>query len=304
MDAQIRLQVSAISFNIHGFCNQFWTGWHKERTTGKLFRNNKDDCRFDFALLQEAWDPTTSRIVAASAGYKNGVHTQRPNPSQISIYGNGLATLTDWQIVDKGHEEWLHYNKHQYEGGFGAWKGFSWIRVQHNKYKYARLVIYNLHGTAGDIKKVGTERLVAENLVQLGKHIVAYAADDAVMVGGDFNWRHRLRAPDMRPHDGPIDAKYNAYFANAPDVVRYDALDDMRKAAGGDLHDAAWLLVGTHDHFAGVDKFFVKNGKDVSIRVLDLPYLGSNTPFHGLSDHHPLAMYFELTFQKGYNNTI
>jgi hypothetical protein len=116
-----------------------------------------------------------------------------------------------------------------------------------------------------------------------------------VIVGGDFNWRWRWRAYSAQPEDGPIDADYNALF-EGKDIVRYNALDKLRISAGGELLDVAWILKKTHEHLSPVDKLFVKSGKRVTIKVLDSPYLNTGTPWHKLSDHNPMALYFELTF--------
>lgn len=288
----VTLSLSALTFNIHGFVSNFWTGWKKERRIGELLQKDDTGKRFDFFLATEAWDPIASKIIAYKAGYENAIHSLRPEPCKFSVYGNGISIMTDWKIVDMGHETWKNFNSAQWEGPHGAMKGFTFVKLQHKSHENARVIVYNLHGSAAEYKQIKTEKQIWENYDQLAQHIKRWCADDAVIVGGDFNWRHRWRADGARPEDGPRDQSYNARFPE--DYPRYDVYGNMCKVSG--LVDVEYILTKKLEHLSSVDRFFVKQGKDVTINVTKSQYLYTDTPWHGLSDHHPVSLYFDLTF--------
>lgn len=321
MTTEQRVKVRALTYNIQGFVSQFWTGWAKERKMGRLMR----EASVDVCVMQEAWDGLTSRVIKRAGGFEWGCHTKRPRWGDkniekrgidandeacvcrigcglcgrpLSVYGNGLATLvrnvnTTWQIIDKGRETWRNKNKRQWEGGIGAWKGFSWVRLRHVTHEF-ELVVYNLHGMAADLNDYKTEFKAWGNYLQLGKHIMANARDAAVLVGGDFNWRHRWRSAESRPEECGVDGKYNALFSGIG--PRYDVFDSFRKSAGGKLWDVEWVQNGKYDWSAPVDRFWVRNGKGVHFENVKTTYLYKDTPWHGLSDHHPVMLDFDLVY--------
>jgi endonuclease/exonuclease/phosphatase family metal-dependent hydrolase len=279
--------LSAITFNINSFVPCFLTAFSKERKIAQLLKSDKHGKPFDFFIAQEAWDMISSRYIAYKAEYQNAIHSSR----QL-IGGDGLTIQTDWKILESGHEPWNITNKKNIKGGVIFRKGFSYVKLQHNTHPNARLTIYNVHCSRKQHKKGKREKIMAQNLQQLVDHINTHATDDAIIVGGDFNWRHRWRAHGARPDEGRIDPEYNMGFTK--DDERHDPLDVLAKGAG--LTDVEFILKKTYDHYAPIDKFFVKNGSSVSITVKDSPYLYKHTPWSGISDHHPLALYFDLNF--------
>jgi hypothetical protein len=288
-DETVTLHLSAITYNIHAFVNQFWTGNHKEKRIAQLLKNDGTGKPYDIVCLDEAWQKSASQLIQRDTGYRNAVHSVKTSPQGRSVYGDGLATLTNWHIVAEQRVCWKHHNWGSWEGKIGAWKGFSYVKLQHPVHPRIQLVVYNLHGLSahGGEHQVKVE----ENFRQLGEHVAAHAAHDAVLVGGDFNWRHRWRAPGRRPEQGPIDPDYGQ---DHPEWPRCDAFGVLMEVGG--LLDAEYAVKGTYDWSTAVDRWFVKSGREVDIRVTKWNYLGQGTPYHGLSDHHPQELHFELTY--------
>lgn len=282
MEDEVRINV--LTFNIHGFVAQFWTGFKKERTTGKLL----NQYNYDIACIQEAWDPNTSRIIKYTGGYKHATHSTR-GTAFCPFYGNGLSTITNWTIVERDNVSWRHHSRKAYEGAFGADKGFSWARLKH-PHKDITLVVYNLHGLASDQKHY-MHKEVYENFEQLGKHIKEHHASDAVLVAGDFNCRHRWRPLDARVGEGPIDTDF------CPGDKRYDQYGILMSTAG--LTDTEKIIKGEYPWLSPVDRWFFKSGADTEVTVANAEYLYIDTPWHGLSDHHPYRAEFVIKKTHG-----
>ena len=274
--------VKTITYNIHAFIGQFWTLWNKEHKIAQLIKENK----YDFVCLQEAWDSSSSKIIQKKTGYIHSMHSQRPD-CILSVYGNGLSTLTNWKILQEGYVFWKEKNWKQYEGKFGSHKGFSYAKIQHPEFEDCQIVVYNLHGLAGD--KTMQDK-VFKNFQQLGEHIAINFPDDAVLIGGDFNCRHRWRPLDARTNEGPIES-HETYGTG---LKRYDAFGVLQNISG--VRDSEFLAKGTHEHLAAVDKWFVKDGRYVKIKVTGWNYLGAETKWHGLSDHHPQELEIDISF--------
>lgn len=273
------VNITAITFNIHAFIAQFWTLYHKERTIGKLLEQG----HYEIVCLQEAWHSAASRIIQ-HYGHYNAVHSHRE--TCCGLYGNGLATLSTWIIVQKGFQSWLHHNPAQFEGGIGADKGFSWVKLEHPETQ-VNIVVYNLHGFAPDEKHY-CEKKIYDNFKQLAEYINDHHPEAAVLVGGDFNCRHRWRPLDARPTEGPVD------LGHCYNNTRYDQFRILMSVAG--LTDSEWVIKGEYAWSSPVDRWFFKSGKNVKVSVKSAVYLYKDTPWTGLSDHHPYSVEFTLEF--------
>ena len=288
------VSLSVMTYNIHRFAPSVklllpWVNSGPENRMGDLMKTVIDGkSRPTFALLQESWTDLSSTRIQSRAGYKGGIHTERP--SGLSVYGNGIATLYDWNVLGRGKEFWKNVNPKQFEGGLGAHKGFSYVKLQHPSNKNLVIVVYNLHGMAADLNRADAEKKAYDNFKALADHIRKYAPTDAVIVGGDFNWRWRWRKADGRPELGDVDQTYNnVYPANQQRFVPFGALTD----AG--LVDYEMALKGRHEFSTPVDRVFFKSGSRVKLVAKKSDYLDKGTPWETLSDHNPLVLTLEAT---------
>jgi hypothetical protein len=288
-DHSITLKLSALTFNINGATTNFFAFWKKERKIANLLRRNRNKCKFDFFLGQEVQGFLAQKVIAYITGYSHIVSSHvSPFHCHLSLCRNGLVTMTEWKILEQGQEVWSNQTKSYLR----AQKGFTWVKLQHKDYPNAKLTIYNVHGVARNMKKEGTEKKTMENFNQLADHISMNVDEDAVIVGGDFQWRHKWRPTNSRPTEGYIDPYYNKMFN--PSTTRYDPFQVLMDKSG--IQDVEYYLRRSYDHLGPVDKFFFKNGTNVFVNILDSPYLFRHTPWTGLSDHHPVALYFDITF--------
>lgn len=261
------------------------------------------------------------------------VFGKRVEVDKPRIYGNGLSTLSQWIPLDWNRDYWDQANIYQFEVPKSAdsgpvTKGFTWIRLQHPTQANAKIILYNLHGMAdkvgplnekdlmgrifGTLRLLGSVfnklpsgsqlRLEAEekafkNFQKLANHVRDMSnkhPDHAILVGGDFNWRHRWRPSNARPSDGTIDEPgYNSFFKDR-NINRFDPFGAMMDRAG--LTDYEKALTGSYAHSTPVDRWFFKNGTNISITPKSTEYWDVGTPWATISDHNPFILKFDLTF--------
>jgi len=225
-----------------------------------------------------------SREISKRAEFENALHTNT-NPR------HGLAIHTSWKILEHAYVPWTTSTSER--------RGFMFAKLQHPSDPQLRLTLYTLNTTIKTLEQVYadaplSETLLAQNMIQIATHIQQNARDDAVILAGNFNWKHMWRPLDARPDVGYIEKTYNDLFTDANS--RWDALAVLTQLAS--MVDAEYLATKTLDHLAPVDKVFIRQGKDTKITLTKREYLYKHTPWTGLSrKHHPVSIDFELSHQ-------
>ncbi|KAJ3082954.1 hypothetical protein HK102_001364, partial [Quaeritorhiza haematococci] len=282
-----------VSYNIHGFNTagdpppkSFFNWWGDNRLYTMADRLNVINVGLkpDVLILQEAWDTRNGKILARQMNYQEHFKATGIDLLDGKLYGNGLDTLSDWEVLETGGEGWGYENRDQWE--HIVKKGWTFARIRHRVCKDFELDIYNLHGIASS-NNPPTKELqdrILPTYVRLGEFINQKSAGRAVIVAGDYNQRHRWRPRNIRPERGDYDPNYSQ---SAPDI-----LGDFMALTN--LQDADAVVSNTYSWIAGVDKVFFRDSgggsgnAPISLRPISVVSFNGDE-FKDLSDHTPLA---------------
>jgi hypothetical protein len=280
-DIDISINVTAISINMDTSIRGILNGFTIERFIGWLLSRKEQPKRYDIACLQGVWFALASQIIRVTSGYRYAFNNSPIG--RFGVGGDGLATMTDWRILDKGRVPWLHnIGTHHL--------GFSYTRLQHMNFRKIQIVVYNVHGIWPEKYGDYIEDKVNDNMRQLGQHISQYARFDAVLVGGDFKWHHRLRPIGTRANEGPVDPRFHI------SKKRYDAFGTLMMYGG--LCDCEWEFKKQYPWASGLERWFYKSGLEVQVQLNQLSYMGKGTPWYKICNCTPLLVEFRINLKN------